>query len=109
MDINDALNIIENKIDEYKSKANEMADSDPKLCEELNIKALALFDIKNEIKEKRDIGGKMMKTEDASLYLGITVRTLLKWTKEGKIKAYKLSKYNYYKKSDLDALYNLNI
>lgn len=52
MDLNKALNIIENRMNKYKIEANRIADSDPMLCEELNIKALALLDIKNEIKSK---------------------------------------------------------
>lgn len=52
MNLNDTLNIIENRINEYIIEANRIADSDPKLCEELNIKTLALFDVKNEIKEE---------------------------------------------------------
>ena len=52
MKMNDVFGIIENKIDEYRNKADKVADSDPMLCEELNIKALVLLDIKNEIKSK---------------------------------------------------------
>ena len=36
MVLNKVLNIIENRINEYISKANKAADSNPELCEELN-------------------------------------------------------------------------
>lgn len=52
MVLNKVLNIIENRINEYISKANKAADSNPKLCEELNIKALALNDLLNNIKKE---------------------------------------------------------
>lgn len=50
----------------------------------------------------------MMNTKDASNYLGVAIRTLLEWSRSGKVKAYKLGKFNYYKKSDLDSLYRLD-
>ena len=52
MVLNKVLNIIENRINEYISKANKAADSNPKLCEELNIKTLALNDLLNDIKKE---------------------------------------------------------
>ena len=52
MVLNKVLNIIENRINEYISKANKAADSNPKLCEELNTKALALNDLLNNIKKE---------------------------------------------------------
>lgn len=52
MVLNKVLNIIENRINEYISKANKAADSNPELCEELNIKALAFNDLLNNIKKE---------------------------------------------------------
>lgn len=52
MVLNKVLNIIENRINEYIIEANRIADSNPKLCEELNIKALALNDLLNNIKKE---------------------------------------------------------
>ena len=47
----------------------------------------------------------MFSTKEASSFLNIAVRTLLKWTKEGKIQAYRLGKTNYYRREDLVGLY----
>ena len=52
MVLNKVLNIIKNRINEYTSNANKAADSNPELCEELNIKALALNDLLNNIKKE---------------------------------------------------------
>lgn len=47
----------------------------------------------------------MLSTREASDYLNIAERTLLKWVKMGKIQAYRLGRNNYFKVEDLDSLF----
>jgi excisionase family DNA binding protein len=54
------------------------------------------------------IDNKLLSIKDAAKYLGVCKLTLRNWDKAGKLKAIRntMNKYRYYRKEDLDKVYN---